>query len=140
MVEDDNVRRIYGATSPLMVTGRAVTDPSELSEREYLALFAKRPGMYIGRATWHGVTGFLEGYNQGAVRHGGRGLDGFREWLITNHLGKESSFSWPGLITQIALADRDHVTPLTDEQQARALAVLFDLLDTFLAEREGMHD
>ncbi len=108
-----------------------------LSEREYLRRFAARPGMYVGYTTWHAVTSFLCGYNEASVRHGGQGLDGFREWLLTNHLGRSSNFAWSGLITQLALPDWDHLTPLTDDQQVQALELLFDLLDAFLAEREG---
>lgn len=56
-----------------------------MGEREYFAWFAKRPSMFIGRTTLCGVTAFMEGYDQAARRCGGRGLDGWREWLMTNH-------------------------------------------------------
>jgi hypothetical protein len=114
----------------------AVADPNNLTEREYLRLFTARPGMYIGYTTLHGVTSFLNGYDQAARRHGGPGLDGFREWLMANHVG-ESSLTWWGLIKQIALPDWDFVSALTPEQELSVLEIMFDLLDKFLAERES---
>ncbi|MFF2392158.1 hypothetical protein [Nocardia sp. NPDC058114] len=117
--------------------GWKALDPNHPTEREYLLQFAARPGMFIGFTTVRGVTCFLNGYDYAARRSGGRGLDGFREWLLTNHLHRESSLSWPSLITQIALPERDTDTDLTPEQEVRILEVLFDLLDRFLAERES---
>lgn len=113
-----------------------VIDADALSEREYLLCFAARPGMYVGYTTWHAVTSFLTGYSEVAVRHGGQGLVGFREWLMTNHLGRESNYTWAGIITHIVLPDWDRHVPLTNDQQVRALEALFDLLDAFLNERE----
>ncbi|MEV0076508.1 hypothetical protein AB0H58_08870 [Nocardia neocaledoniensis] len=110
-------------------------DPNNPTEREYLLQFAARPGMFIGFTTVRGVTCFLEGYDYAAHRFGGRGLDGFREWLLTNHLRRKSSLSWSSIITQIALPERDAETDFTPEQEVRILEVLFDLLDRFLAER-----
>ncbi|WP_330183191.1 hypothetical protein OHB26_05780 [Nocardia sp. NBC_01503] len=126
----------YGPTHRLMVNGREITDVNELSEREYLRLFAKRPGMYIGYESVRGVVSFLNGFDYAARHHGGQGLDGFREWLLTNHVRRESSLAWWALIENIALPDKEFGTKRTPEQEAHVLAVLFDLLDTFLAERE----
>ncbi|MFD3593695.1 hypothetical protein ACFWU5_13275 [Nocardia sp. NPDC058640] len=112
-------------------------DPENLTEREYLLQFAARPGMFIGFATVRGVTCFLNGYDYAARRSGGRGLDGFREWLLTNHLRRESNLVWWAVITQIALPERDADTGLDPEQEIRVLEVMFDLLDRFLAERES---
>ncbi|MCA2208793.1 hypothetical protein [Nocardia rosealba] len=111
------------------------TAPDGLTEREYLLQFAARPGMFIGFTTVRGVTCFLNGYDYAARRTGGRGLDGFREWLLANHLRRESSLCWSGLVTQIALPARDDETDLSPEQELRVVEVLFDLLDQFLAER-----
>lgn len=119
-----------------MVNGREITDVNELSEREYLRLFAKRPGMYIGYESVRGVVSFLNGFDYAARHHGGQGLDGFREWLLANHVRRESSLAWWALIENIALPDKEFGTKRTPEQEAHVLAVLFDLLDTFLAERE----
>ncbi|MEV0685864.1 hypothetical protein AB0I35_18565 [Nocardia sp. NPDC050378] len=112
------------------------SDPNHLTEREYLLQFAARPGMFIGFTSVRGVTCFLDGYDYAACRSGGRGLDGFREWLITNHLRRESSLAWPSVVVQIALPERDLGTDLTPVQETRILERLFDLLDQFLTERE----
>ncbi|MFE2999685.1 hypothetical protein ACFXG4_32390 [Nocardia sp. NPDC059246] len=113
-------------------------DPNSLTEREYLRQFAARPGMFIGFTSVRGVTCFLDGYDYAARRSGGPGLDGFRDWLLANHLRRQSSFAWPGLIKQIALPEWDFVTDLGPEQEIRILEVLFDLLDRFLAERKAV--
>ncbi|MEV0465666.1 hypothetical protein AB0I30_29815 [Nocardia tengchongensis] len=84
------------------------------------------------------MTCFLDGYDYAARRSGGQGLDGFREWLLANHLRRESNFSWSGVIKQIALPERDSDTDLSPEQELRVLEVLFDLLDRFLSERESL--
>ncbi|MFE3758902.1 hypothetical protein ACFXO9_31760 [Nocardia tengchongensis] len=112
-----------------------VKDPDNLTEREYLRLFAARPGMYIGYTCLRGVTCYLDGYDQASRRLGGPGLDGFREWLMANYVG-ESSFTWSAMIKSIALPDWDFQTDLTTEQELHALVTLFDLLDKFLEERE----
>lgn len=112
-------------------------DPDMLTEREYLRLFAERPGMYIGYTTFRGVVCFLDGYDYAARRCGGPGLDGLREWLLINHLRCETNLGWSGLIKQIAMPDGEFVTDLTSEQELHVLEVLFDLLDKFLAERES---
>lgn len=80
----------------------------EMSEREYFANVAKRPGMFIGRSSFDGLTAYLEGYDQHARRHGGPGLDGWRDWLVARR-GRGCS---------------------------RVIKVLFELLDEFLSERE----
>ncbi|WP_460720073.1 hypothetical protein [Nocardia heshunensis] len=113
-------------------------DPNNLTEREYLRQFAARPGIFIGFTSVRGVMCFLHGYDYAARRSGGPGLDGFRDWLLTNHLRRESSFTFDGLIKQIALPDWDFITDLTPEQEIHILEVLFDLLDQFLAERESL--
>ncbi|WP_327138798.1 hypothetical protein [Nocardia sp. NBC_01327] len=117
-------------------SGLKLIDPNSLTEREYLRQFAARPGMFIGFTSVRGVTCFLDGYDYAARRSGGPGLDGFRDWLLANHLRRQSNFAWPGLIKQIALPEWDFETDLTPEQETQILEVLFDLLDRFLAERE----
>lgn len=112
--------------------------PDNPTEREYLRQFATRPGMFIGFTTVRGVTCFLDGYDYAARRSGGRGLDGFREWLLINHFHRKSSLAWSGLITQIALPERNADTDFGPEKEIRILEVLFDLLDQFLAERESI--
>ncbi|WP_431972597.1 recombinase family protein [Nocardia sp. bgisy134] len=72
--------------------------------------------MYIGYTSLRGVTCYLDGYDQAARRHGGQGLNGFREWLMANHVG-ESSFTWWAMVQLIALPDWDFQTDLTYEQE-----------------------
>ncbi|MEU1729205.1 hypothetical protein [Nonomuraea sp. NPDC005692] len=53
-----------------------MTEPTDMSEREYFNQFARRTGMFIGRPSLKGVTAFLIGYDQAARRHGGPGREG----------------------------------------------------------------
>ncbi|MFF3412607.1 hypothetical protein ACFYW8_42040 [Streptomyces sp. NPDC002742] len=62
-----------------------MTNLIEMGEREYFAQLAKRTGMFIGRTTRGGATAFMAGDDQAARRHGGPSLDGWRDWLMTNH-------------------------------------------------------
>ncbi|MFI6986433.1 hypothetical protein ACIBSV_48885 [Embleya sp. NPDC050154] len=109
-----------------------------MSDREYLSLFAKRPGMYIGRVSLLGVTAFLEGFDFAARRFGGpgRGLDGWRDWLMANHQVSDN-LVWEAQIREIALPGWQGGWELSPEAEADVLAVLFELLDTFLAGRDG---
>ncbi|MEU6556409.1 hypothetical protein ABZ915_40120 [Streptomyces sp. NPDC046915] len=113
-----------------------MTNLMEMSEREYFAQFAKRTGMFIGPTTLSGVTAFVVGYDQAARRHGGPGLDGWREWLMANHQ-VSGNLVWEAQIRQIALPSRQAGWDLTPEQEVHVLKVLFELLDKFLAEREN---
>ncbi|KIA65902.1 hypothetical protein [Nocardia vulneris] len=113
---------------------------SDISERKFFAEVAKRPGMYVGRVTVEAVSNFLLGYDQGAVRHGGRGLSEWRDWLIANY-PVAPNLGWSSQVRQIALTTEEYeatrATARTADQDARAVRVLFDLLDRYLAEREG---
>lgn len=113
-----------------------MTNLIDMSEREYLAQFAKRTGMFIGRTTLSGATAFMVGYDQAARRHGGAGLDGWSEWLMANHQ-VSGNLVWEAQIRQIALPDRQGGSDLTPEQEGHVLKVLFELLDKFLTERES---
>ncbi|MFJ4895373.1 hypothetical protein ACIP5U_36095 [Streptomyces sp. NPDC088788] len=110
---------------------------SDMNEREYFAQFAKRTGMFIGRTSLTGVTAFMVGYDQAAQRHGGLGLFGWRDWLMT-HYQVSSNLIWEAQIRQIALPGREGTWDLTPEQEAHVLKVLFELFDKFLAERESV--
>lgn len=136
MATDDSTPVAYRANLQLTVDGEIVTDFGELTERQYIWLFAQRPGMYIGRTSLRGVTSFLDGYDYAARRYGGAGLTGFSEWLMSNHeVG--ANLTWWTQIEQIALPDRDFLTELTPEQEDLVLEVLFDLLDRFLIKRDN---
>ncbi|MEV4111929.1 hypothetical protein [Nonomuraea sp. NPDC049695] len=110
-------------------------DLAEMSEREYFALVAKRLGMFIVGSRLAGVEGFLDGYDQHARRHGGPGLQGWREWLVARR-GQESSLAWQAQVREVALPDGWKRGELTQEEESRVIEVLFKLLDEFLAERD----
>lgn len=118
----------YGPTTEI--------DLQRLTEREFLALVAKRVGMYVSRQDLRGVTNFLHGYDAAARRHAKPVLDGFAEWLRTNYVGRHSSFGWPGYVHEIALPGQDFGVDRTPEQEKHVLDTLFALLDKFLAEQE----
>ncbi|MFI6218165.1 hypothetical protein ACIBCD_39675 [Nocardia brasiliensis] len=115
-------------------------DRANISEREFFAEVAKRPDMHVGRVTLEAVSSFLLGYDQGAVRHGGRGLQEWRDWLIANY-PVAPNLGWSSHVRRIALTAEEYeatrATALTGDQDARAVRMLFDLLDRYLAEREG---
>ncbi|MFE9797164.1 hypothetical protein ACFYRL_36240 [Streptomyces goshikiensis] len=111
---------------------------SEMSEREYFACVGQRPGMFVGKTSFHLLTAFLTGYDQHAIRHGGQGLTGWREWLVTRR-GRECNHAWPGQVLHIALPGGwDGISDLPPEEERHAIKVLFQLLDDFTAEREAL--
>ncbi|MFJ2060650.1 hypothetical protein ACIOMM_32635 [Streptomyces sp. NPDC087908] len=64
-------------------------------------------------------------------------LDGFHEWLVTRR-GRHCSHSWPGQVLHIAFPHGwENIRDLPPEDEQRAIEVLFELLDAFLAEREA---
>ena len=109
----------------------------EMSEREYFASVGERPGMFIGHSSFHALTAFITGYDQSSARHGAPGLSGWHEWLVARR-GRDCNHAWPGQVLHIALPDGwDNLWKLAPEHEARAIQVLFRLLDEFLAERES---
>ncbi|RKS09943.1 hypothetical protein DFP74_5688 [Nocardiopsis sp. Huas11] len=114
-----------------------MTDFDEMSEREYFAGVGERPGMFVGRPSFHALTAFLTGYDQSSARHGAPGLEGWHGWLVTRR-GRDCSHAWPGQVLHIALPDGwDDLWELPPEHEARSIEVLFRLLDEFLANRES---
>lgn len=117
-------------------------DLNAMSEREYWAEVARRPGMWIGRTTLTGLEAFLEGYHQHSLRHGGPGLTGWRDWLMDRR-GEYCSHAWPGQVRHLALPDGWDGpddwdgSSLSADQEQHVIKVLFELLDQFLAEREA---
>ena len=84
------------------------------------------------------LAAFLQGYHAQALRHGGSGLAGWRDWLVARR-GKECQHAWPGQVLHIALPGgwRDMgESPQKDEQYA--IKILFQLLDEFAAEQEDL--
>jgi hypothetical protein len=111
-----------------------VADLIDMSEREYFANVRKRLGMYVIGKRLTGLEAFLDGYAQHALRHGGPGLDGWRDWLVARR-GHDCNHAWHGQVRHIALPDGWDSWDLPPSQEARVIEVLFDLLDEFLAER-----
>ncbi|WP_331755917.1 hypothetical protein [Streptomyces sp. NBC_01643] len=110
---------------------------SEMTEREYFASVGQRPGMFVGRASFHMLTAFLTGYGQHGLRHEGQGLAGWHEWLVVSR-GHDCNHAWPGQVLHIALPNGwDDIWNLPPEDEQRAIKVLFELLDDFAAEREA---
>ncbi|MFD8694280.1 hypothetical protein [Kitasatospora purpeofusca] len=110
---------------------------SEMSEREYFALIGRRPGMFVGKTSFHTATAFLAGYEAHADRHGGPSLlTGLHEWLATRR-GRDCNHGWPGQVLHIALPHGwENIWDLPPEDEQQAIKVLFELLDAFLAQRE----
>jgi hypothetical protein len=109
---------------------------SEMSEREYFANVGQRPGMFVGKISFHMLTAFLTGYDQHALRHGGHGLAGWHEWLVARR-SRDCNHAWPGQVLHIAIPGGwDSVWDLPPEDENQAIKVLFELLDEFAAERE----
>ncbi|MET7685777.1 hypothetical protein [Streptomyces sp. NPDC005423] len=113
-----------------------MTQLIEMSEREYFASVGKRPGMVVGRSSFHALTSFLTGYDQSSARHRAPGLSGWHEWLVARR-GQRCNHAWPSQVLHIALPGGwDNPWNLPPDHEARAIEVLFQLLDEFLAERE----
>ncbi|MFF1465928.1 hypothetical protein [Streptomyces mirabilis] len=113
---------------------------SKMGEREYFASVGRRPGMFVGRTSFHMLAAFLTGYDQNAVRHGGPGLTGWHEWLVARR-GKGCEHGWPGQVLHIAMPHGwDNLWDLPAEDEKRAIEVLFQLLDEFMAARDAEHD
>ncbi|WP_369244307.1 hypothetical protein [Streptomyces sp. R41] len=111
-------------------------DLTGMSEREYWANVAKRPGMFIGRTTLTGLEAYLDGYNHHSWRHGGPGLDGWREWLVARR-GRDCNHGWHGQVRHLALPDGWDHWELPPDQEQHVIRVLFELLDEFLSDREA---
>lgn len=125
------------ATTEITRENGPMTSLIEMSEREYFANVGQRPGTFVGRTSFHALTAFLTGYDQNSARHGAPGLTGWREWLVARR-GQDCNHAWPGQVLHIALPDGwDNPWNLPPEKEARAIEVLFQLLDEFLAEREN---
>ncbi|WP_436888028.1 hypothetical protein [Nocardiopsis dassonvillei] len=111
-------------------------DGTALSERGFLALVGKRPGMYTGRTSFDRMVVFLVGYDCCAERRGGSVLDGFREWIEEQEGITSGALGWPGQVRRIAFPGEERFGELTKEEDERAVVTLFRLLDGFLAAKE----
>jgi hypothetical protein len=100
---------------------------------EFFPRFKKYHGVYVMQRTYEGTCAFLDGYEQGS---GCRVLKEFHEWLVARGKGRPELY-WPLLVLceiycDGELPDIRHFTPEEDE---RAVAVLFGLLDEFIESR-----
>ncbi|MCG7523902.1 hypothetical protein MHW47_05515 [Streptomyces sp. OfavH-34-F] len=109
-----------------------------MTEREYFASVDQRPGMFVGKTSFHMLTAFLIGYDQHALRHGGHGLTGWRDWLVARR-GRDCNHAWPGQVLHIAFSNGwdEDIWNLSREDERHAIKVLFELLDEFTAEHEA---
>jgi len=77
-------------------------DLSGTSEREYWAYVAERPAIFVGRPALASLEAYLEGYDAHFRRHGGPGLEGWREWLVLRR-GRDYNHAWPGQVRHLAV-------------------------------------
>jgi hypothetical protein len=113
-------------------------DLMRMSEREYWAEVAKRPGMFIGRTTFAGLAAYMDGYDHHSWRYGGLGLNGWCEWLVARR-GRDCNHGWDGHVLHLAFPE-GWGRELSEDQEQHVIKVLFELLDEFLAEREAKAD
>ncbi|MCR1981362.1 hypothetical protein NSA53_03775 [Cellulosimicrobium cellulans] len=71
-------------------------------------------------------------------RYTGGVLDGFKEWLLTRPDARGPNLVWSAIVWGLAFPGPESpgLADLTDDDDRHALAVLFELVDTFLAEKE----
>jgi hypothetical protein len=107
----------------------------EYSFREHLELIRTRPGMYGLNGSYRDFVTYLYGYDAGTRDSA---LLGFREWLLLR-LARQSSLVWPSLVLTLAVpaAPLQHDKALSEPQNSAAVVALFELLETFLNDRDG---
>ncbi|MEU6091701.1 hypothetical protein ABZ865_34035 [Streptomyces sp. NPDC047085] len=115
--------------------GRRRGRPVE-SHQRFWENFRKRPGMYVGRVTYDGVTAYLNGYDHAG---GGVLLNGLRQWLAdTYQVG--ANLVWSAQVVQVVFPEGRPAEPWSQDQHRQAVDGLFALLDGFfehLASRHG---
>jgi hypothetical protein len=110
-------------------------------DSDHRALFLdlkKRPQAFGLDGTFRGAVAFINGYDAG---NAWGLLIGFREWLALK-LDCEANLVWWRLVLMLAAATRtDQGQPVKPDEvdDTTALEVLFNLLDEFLAVRNGPH-
>lgn len=108
---------------------------------EYRQLFSdvrRRPGSYGLSGSFREAVAFINGCDAG---NSWGLLIGFREWLALK-VGTEANLVWPVLIlkvAEVAAGDSEVGMELSGADEAKALEVLFEELDSFLAARNGAH-
>lgn len=101
--------------------------------RERLADVRRRPRLY-GLTTFGEVAAFVTGMDAATEW---RFLEGFREWLAVRS-GFGANLAWQVLVIKIAYPDEvnDFWIAASHGESDAAVAILFDELDSFLANRE----
>jgi len=117
-------------------------DLMRMSERDYWAEVARRPGMFVGRTTFAGLTGYLKGYDDHSWRYGGLGLNGWNEWLVARR-GRDCNHGWDGQVLHLAVSSRPsaqtvpHMTWITAGRPPREqyrLKITGTTQDVFVAD------
>jgi len=90
-----------------------------------------RPGMLLPEQRYGALVAYIEGFVAGA---GTDELDGFKDWVAAEVLGRESSFHWS---TVVAVAQNEHAgqagfSALSADESDRASKSLIALLLRFL--------
>jgi hypothetical protein len=97
------------------------------SHQRFWENFSKRPGMYVGRITYEGVTAYLTGYDHACD---GLLLTGLRQWLAdTHHVGE--NLVWPAQVVQVVFPEGRPAEPWSKDEHRRAVDGLFALLERF---------
>jgi hypothetical protein len=109
--------------------GRRMTDFETLA----LAV-CKRPGMYVGCGSYAAVSAFLEGFDR--ARDGGP-LAGLHPWMVLrSNGGNNVAWSMLVLVEALGTLPGPDCAALSDEENARCIAKLADILATFFEERQ----
>ena len=106
----------------------------ELSWREHLEYVRQRRPFGAPDGSYRSHVIYLAGFDAGTR---GALLSGFREWLIPR-ADRGNNLVWSGLVLLIAFPDREQARhDLDDEDNTAAVTTLYDLLETFLTDRDG---
>jgi hypothetical protein len=90
-----------------------------------------RPEMYVRRASFDCVVAFMDGYDYACD---GGPLCGFTEWLVMR-TNAPPNWVWSAIVLEVACPGVGGGAALSDEQSARATETLFQLLESYTAER-----
>lgn len=96
---------------------------------EFFPKFKRMHGMYVVHRTFQATCAYLDGFDEAC---GDGVMREFHSWLCKRGNGKPELY-WPYLTLCEIFGNEDlpDVRNLTPEEDAQAVAVLFDLLDQF---------
>ncbi|MEV7590532.1 hypothetical protein AB0O42_09680 [Streptomyces sp. NPDC089922] len=103
------------------------------SRQAFWENFKKRPTMFVARASFDAVTGFLSGCD---VASEGVLLNGFAEWLAARR-GSGGNLVWWALAAVLLFPEGRPAEPWSDEDEQHAVSGLFGLLDEFFEHLAG---